>query len=213
MFTGLIEEIGTVAKVEKTQLGATFVINCNKILEDIKIGASIAINGACHTVTDFTQNSITVNTSNETLNISNFSQLKQNDTVNLERAMTLSSRLDGHLVSGHIDGTAEFIEKKSDGFSYKMFFKLKNELRKYLIYKGSITINGISLTIASIENNIFSVAIIPHTMQNTNLSSLKTGNIVNIETDIIAKYIENFSHVSNNTTNITKAFLEENGFI
>ena len=94
-----------------------------------------------------------------------------------------------------------------------MFFKLKNELRKYLIYKGSITINGISLTIASIENNIFSVAIIPHTMQNTNLSSLKTGNIVNIETDIIAKYIENFSHVSNNTTNITKAFLEENGFI
>ncbi len=213
MFTGLIEEIGTVAKVEKTQKGATFVINCNKILEDIKIGASIAINGACHTVTDFTQNSITVNTSNETLNISNFSQLKQNDTVNLERAMTLSSRLDGHLVSGHIDGTAEFIEKKSDGFSYKMFFKLKNELRKYLIYKGSITINGISLTIASIENNIFSVAIIPHTMQNTNLSSLKTGDIVNIETDIIAKYIENFSHVSNNTTNITKAFLEENGFI
>lgn len=212
MFTGLIEEIGTVKLFKKTTSGAVLTVECKKILEDIKLGASIAINGACHTVIDFSSNSITVQTSNETLAISNFTELKTGSIVNLERAMTLSSRLDGHLVSGHIDGTAEYIEKQSDGFSYKMFFKIQQNLNKYIIYKGSITINGISLTIASIEDNIFSVAIIPHTLKNTNLEKLKSGDIVNIETDIIAKYIENFSQVSNNTTKITKSFLEENGF-
>jgi len=127
--------------------------------------------------------------------------------------MTLTSRLDGHIVSGHIDGTAEFLRKVSDGFSNRLFFKLQENLAKYVIYKGSIAVNGISLTIASLEGNTFSVEIIPHTMSQTNLENLKSGDIVNIETDLIAKYIENFSHVGNNTTKITKGFLEENGFI
>ncbi len=213
MFTGLIEELGIVKSFEKNSAGAVLVIECKKILTDVKLGASIAINGACHTVVDFTANSITVQTSNETLNVSNFSSLKKGDKVNLERAMTLSSRLDGHLVSGHIDGIATFIDKKADGFSNKLFFNLDEKLKKYVIYKGSIAINGISLTVASLENTVFSVEIIPHTMQETNLADLKFGDIVNIETDVIAKYVENFSHVSNNTTKITKSFLEENGFI
>ena len=213
MFTGLIEELGIVKSFERNSAGALLSVECKKILEDVKIGASVAINGACHTVVDFTTNSITVQTSNETLNISNFSKLKKGDKVNLERAMTLSSRLDGHLVSGHVDGTAIFTDKISDGFSNRLFFNLDEKLKKYVIYKGSISINGISLTIASIENTTISVEIIPHTMQETNLATLKIGDIVNIETDVIAKYVENFSQVSNNTTKITKSFLEENGFI
>lgn len=213
MFTGLIEETGTVKKLEKTPQGVVLTIECKKITADVNLGSSIAINGACHTVTAFTQNSITVQTSNETLCVSNFSQLKTGNIVNLERAMTLSSRLDGHLVSGHIDGTAEFIQKISDGFSNKLFFKLPKELIKYVIYKGSIAINGISLTIASKDEDVISVEIIPHTMSNTNLGNLNPKDIVNIETDLIAKYVENFSHVGNNTTKITKGFLEENGFI
>lgn len=213
MFTGLIEETGTVLKFEKTPQGAVLTIECKKVPNDTKIGASVSINGACHTITAFSQNSITVQTSNETLSVSNFSQLKAGDIVNLERAMTLSSRLDGHLVSGHIDGSAEFIKKNSDGFSNRLFFKLPENLVKYVIYKGSIAINGISLTIASKKENIISVEIIPHTMAQTNLIKLKAGNIVNIETDLIAKYVENFSYVGNNTTTITKEFLEANGFI
>lgn len=213
MFTGLIEELGIVKSFERNSAGALLIVECKKILDDVRLGASVAINGACHTVVDFSDNSITVQTSNETLNVSNFGSLKKGDKVNLERAMTLSSRLDGHLVSGHIDGMATFIDKKIDGFSNKLFFKLDEKLKKYVIYKGSIAINGISLTIASLENTVFSVEIIPHTMQETNLADLKLGDIVNIETDVIAKYVENFSHVSDNTTKITKSFLEENGFI
>ena len=213
MFTGLIEELGIVKSFERNSAGALLIVECKKILDDVRLGASVAINGACHTVVAFSDNSITVQTSNETLNVSNFDSLKKGDKVNLERAMTLSSRLDGHLVSGHIDGMATFIDKKIDGFSNKLFFKLDEKLKKYVIYKGSIAINGISLTIASLENTVFSVEIIPHTMQETNLADLKLGDIVNIETDVIAKYVENFSHVSNNTTKITKSFLEENGFI
>ena len=213
MFTGLIEELGIVKSFERNSAGALLIVECKKILDDVRLGASVAINGACHTVVDFSDNSITVQTSNETLNVSNFGSLKKGEKVNLERAMTLSSRLDGHLVSGHIDGMATFIDKKMDGFSNKLFFKLDDKLKKYVIYKGSIAINGISLTIASLENTVFSVEIIPHTMQETNLADLKLGDIVNIETDVIAKYVENFSHVSDNTTKITKSFLEENGFI
>ena len=213
MFTGLIEEVGTVKSFDKNSAGAVLVVECKNILDDVKLGASVAINGACHTVVDFSSTSITVQTSNETLNVSNFSNLKKGEKVNLERAMTLSSRLDGHLVSGHIDGTAIFLEKFSDGFSNKLFFKLDEKLKKYVIYKGSIAINGISLTVASIEDARISVEIIPHTMQETNLFDLKIGDIVNIETDVIAKYVENFSRVGNNTTKITKSFLEDNGFI
>ena len=152
MFTGLIEELGIVKSFEKNSAGAVLTVGCKKILDDIRLGASVAINGACHTVINFTVDSITVQTSNETLNVSNFLSLKKGDKVNLERAMTLASRLDGHLVSGHIDGKASFIDKKIDGFSNKLFFDIDESLKKYVIYKGSISINGISLTVASVEN-------------------------------------------------------------
>ncbi len=213
MFTGLIEEIGMVQKFERSSAGAILTVSCKKILEDMKIGASIALNGACHTVTAFSNNNFTAEMSNETLSVSNFADLKANDPVNLERAMTLSSRLDGHLVAGHIDGTAKFLHKTSDGFCEKLFFKLQDGLEKYVIYKGSIAINGVSLTIASVEGNIISVEIIPTTLKETNLQYLQSESLVNIETDQIAKYVEKFLGMGNNTTKITKAFLEENGFV
>ena len=212
MFTGLIEETGKLTKLEKTPQGAILTIECKIIPEDIKIGSSVSINGACHTVIEYTKNTITVQTSNETLKVSNFSLLKIADIVNLERAITLNSRLDGHIVTGHIDGTAEFLQKTNDGFSNKLFFKLEENLSKYTIYKGSIAINGISLTIADETAEGIEIAVIPHTWENTALNNLCTGRSVNIEFDIISKYIEKNLIIYHNKSRINLNFLEENGF-
>ena len=163
MFTGLVEEQGKIAELRSSANGVELKIQCKKILDDIKNGASICTNGVCLTVTDYGTNYIKVQASNETLRVSNFKFLKIGDFVNLERALTLSKRLDGHIVSGHIDCIAEFINSKNDGFSKEYFFKLPKEVTKYIIYKGSIAINGVSLTVASINNNIFSVELIPTT--------------------------------------------------
>ena len=212
MFTGLIEETGKVKSALISSNGMVITIECKKILDDISLGASICINGACQTVTDFGKNYITVQASNETLNVTAYKNLKNGDIVNLERALTLNKRLDGHIVSGHVDCTAEFIGSRDDGFSKRFFFKISEKFTKYIIYKGSIAINGVSLTIASIENNIFSVELIPATLQEVNLANLKTGDCVNIETDLFAKYIENIVK-SSNENKINYNFLAENGFI
>ena len=189
-------------------------VACSKILSDIKLGASICVNGACQSVTVFGKDFITVQASNETLNVTNFNDLKKGDRVNLERALTLNSRIDGHLVSGHIDCKAEFISSEDDGFSKKLFFKISDGFKKYVIYKGSIAINGVSLTVASVDGNIFSVELIPDTLKKVNLSGLKQGEFVNIETDLFAKYIEKiYNSDKQNNTNITYSFLEENGFV
>lgn len=213
MFTGLIEEQGKIKNCSISSNGMEIIILCNKILSDTKYGSSICVNGACQTVTEFGSDYIKVQASNETLKVTNFKNLKSNDIVNLERALTLNSRLDGHIVSGHIDCTAEFINKINDGFSQQFFFKIKNHFEKYIIYKGSIAINGVSLTIASIENDIFSVELIPSTLKEVNLSLLKPGDIVNIETDIFAKYVEKIINSKDNKSSINYSFLAENGFI
>ena len=213
MFTGLIEEQGKIKNVKISANGMELTISCEKIIQDTYLGASISINGACQTVTEFGKDYIKVQASNETLKITNFKNIKQGDCVNLERALTLNKRIDGHIVSGHIDCTAEFIESKDDGFSKEFFFKLPIENTKYVIYKGSIAINGVSLTIASIKENIFSVELIPTTLKEVNLSSLKKGEIVNIETDLFAKYVEKILNSKDNTNKINYGFLAENGFI
>ncbi len=212
MFTGLIEEQGKVLNIGLSTKGMELTILCDKILSDIKNGSSVCVNGACQTVIAFNKTSITVEASNETLRITNFKDLKKGDFVNLERALRIDSRLDGHIVSGHIDCTAVFLNSKSDGFSQEFFFKLPKDKAKYVIYKGSIAINGVSLTIASIEDDIFSVELIPTTLKEVNLSSLKKGNIVNIETDIFAKYVEKIFNSKDNTSKISYGFLAENGF-
>lgn len=213
MFTGLIEEQGQIKSCNVSSKGMEITVLCSKILSDVQNGASICINGACQTVVDFGKDFIKVQASNETLKVTNYKNLKTGDKVNLERALTLNKRIDGHIVSGHIDCTAEFIEAKQDGFSKEFFFKLPTEFAKYVIYKGSIAINGVSLTIASIQNNIFSVELIPTTLNEVNLSKLKKGDIVNIETDLFAKYVEKIFNSKDNKSNINYGFLAENGFI
>lgn len=213
MFTGLIEEQGIIQSINISSRGMELVIGCKKILRDIKEGASICVNGACQTVTYFDSDSIKVQASNETLKVTNFAELKKDDYVNLERPLTLEKRLDGHIVSGHIDCTAEFLNAKDDGFSKQFFFKLPENFTKYVIYKGSIAINGVSLTVASIKDDIFSVELIPSTLAEVNLANLKVGDKVNIETDIFAKYVEKFLNSKDNKSRINYGFLAENGFV
>lgn len=215
MFTGIIEEIGTVKEFSKGADNALIIVECKKVLENTEIGDSIAINGVCQTVIKIDKNSFSAQVSSETLNVTTFSKLKTGAKVNLERALTLNSRLGGHIVNGHIDGLAKVknIQKQSE--FYNLNFEIEKNLEKYIAKKGSITINGISLTIAETTSNEFSVAIIPHTFENTNLNYLKIGDFVNIEVDILAKYVENFLSMNNNksvTTVVDENFLKENGF-
>ncbi len=213
MFTGLIEEQGIIKSVNVSSKGMELTVECEKILADVVLGASISVNGACQTVVGFGKGDITVQASNETLKVTNFKNLKQGDKVNLERALTLNKRIDGHIVSGHIDCTATFINAKEDGFSKEFFFCLPKEFVKYVIYKGSIAINGVSLTVASIKDDVFSVSLIPTTLREVNLSNLKNGDIVNIETDLFAKYVEKIFASNDNKSKISYSFLAENGFV
>ena len=220
MFTGIIEEIGVVKECRQGKNDALIVVECQKVIEDTKLGDSIAINGVCQTVVDLKQNSFSAQISNETLKVTTFSNLKTGEKVNLERALTLASRLGGHMVTGHIDNVVKItkIEKHSD--FYNLGFKIENDseigLSKYIVNKGSICINGISLTVAKIVSDEFEVAIIPHTFKNTNLETLKVGDNVNVEVDILAKYVEKNLSTGNNKvgikSNISEAFLAENGF-
>lgn len=213
MFTGIIEEIGKIKSFKKDTNGATIEVECSLVLEDTKLGDSIAINGVCQTVIELSSNSFQARVSDETLKVTTFENLKSGDIVNLERALTLNSRLGGHIVSGHVDCKGKFtkIEKLTD--FYNLEFEIPQEQTKYVVHKGSITINGISLTVAEINQNRFKVAIIPHTFENTNLKALNVGDNVNIETDILGKYVEKMLSAKDNNSKISMTFLQENGFV
>lgn len=215
MFTGIIEEIGIIKSITSNKNGIDLTISAKKVLENTKLGDSISINGCCQTVVEISNQDFKVNVSFETLKISNFSNLKINQPVNLERALTLSSRLGGHIVQGHVDGTAILLDVKKHSQYYDIFLKVNDTLDRYIVKKGSIAINGISLTIAEIENNILRSTIIPHTFENTTLKNLCNGDIVNIETDILGRYIEKFLLRKDNDvkSQINEDFLKENGFI
>lgn len=211
MFTGIIEEIGTIKEFTKSTNSALIVVECSKILENLQIGESIAIDGVCQTVTKFDKGSFSAQVSSETLSVTTFSKLKKDDKVNLERALSVNGRFGGHIVTGHIDGLAKIknIQKMSEFYNIK--FEISQDLAKYVAKKGSVTLNGISLTVADILNNEFSIAIIPHTFENTNLKYLQTGDFVNFEVDILAKYVEKILSTGNNRA-IDENFLKENGF-
>ncbi len=213
MFTGIIEEIGTIKDLKTNSGTAEISVDCSKVLEDTKIGDSIAINGVCQTVVNITETGFTAEVSKETLNVTNFSELKSGEKVNLERALTLNERIGGHLVSGHVDGVAKFITAQKNNDFYDMEFEVTNELSHFIVKKGSVTVNGISLTVADIQGSKLKIAVIPHTFENTNLSCLKQGANVNIETDVFAKYIEKFLLNERTTSIITQDFLKENGFM
>ena len=212
MFTGIVEELGKVQQIKKHNISSKIIVECKTVLEDIKLGDSIAVNGVCLTVTGFDSLTFEADISPETYKVTTLSNISVGDFVNLERAMKADGRFGGHIVSGHIDETAKFISSdKKDNF-YEMYFELGNNALKYIIKKGSITINGISLTIAEVKDNNIKLAIIPHTYENTNLKYVKKGDFVNIEVDMIAKYIEKFVSASDNKSRISLEFLQEHGF-
>ena len=206
MFTGLIEKVASVKNISLNSMGAKISFSAD--FENVKVGDSIAINGVCLTMTSVENNNFCADVMRETLNISNLKYLKNNDEINLERAMKLNDRLDGHIVSGHIDCTAMVKNISIDGFSKRIVFACPTEL---IIKKGSIAINGVSLTVSNVWDDSFEVSLIPETIKNTNLKNLKNGDIVNIEYDLFAKYIQKFTSNKQNSK-LTFEFLKENGF-
>lgn len=216
LFTGLVEEIGIVQSIIKGAKSVKIIIKAKKVLEDIKIGDSISTNGVCLTVTDFTDNTFSVDVMPETIRRSNLKNLVPGSKVNLERALRLSDRLGGHLVSGHIDGTGKILSFDKEDNAIWVTIKPPEELLKYIIYKGSIAIDGISLTVAYIDSKTFKVSIIPHTKEVTTLIEKSLGDEVNLECDMIGKYVEKLLIYGNKTKNnksIDMEFLKEHGFI
>jgi len=191
MFTGIIEELGTVESIEPRTAGARLRVNCSHVLEDLAEGASIAVNGVCLTAVDLRADSFAADLAPETMKRSNLGDLAAGSRVNLERPVTPATRLSGHIVQGHVDATGELVslEALGDG-NYWLTIRIPDELDRYLVHRGSITIDGISLTIASLEDELVGVTIIPHTYANTRLGSLQPGARVNLEVDVIAKHIE-----------------------
>ena len=217
MFTGIIEEIGTIKSINSNGISSQLCISANKILEDTKIGDSIAVNGVCLTVTSIKSNLFTADVMAETLRRSNLGSLLPQSKVNLERAMPANGRFGGHIVSGHIDGTGTIAETKPEGNAVWIKINCSSNLLKYIIHKGSITIDGISLTVAKVTDSDFSVSIIPHTAANTTLLQKKSGDVVNLENDVVGKYIEkllSFQKIDEQKpqSKITEEFLRQNGF-
>lgn len=214
MFTGLVEEIGTVKAVQRGS-DSFIKIKAELIFSDIHLGDSIAVNGVCLTVTSVDSLTFTADVMNETLNRSSLGKLKNGDKVNLERAISANGRFGGHIVSGHIDGTGTISEIRNDGIAVWYKICADDSIMRYIVEKGSVAIDGISLTVADVENDNFSVSIIPHTAEQTILPLKKVGDIVNLENDIIGKYVEKLlqpQQKNENKNNITMSFLAKHGF-
>lgn len=196
MFSGIVEEVGTIIEIVENSDGRGLRIAAREILSDAKVGDSISTSGCCLTVTKFEPGWFYVEAVHETLRRTKLGSLKPGDKVNLERAMRLSDRLGGHLVSGHVDAMAKVLSIKKEGFSNVVEFELTSDLAPFFIEKGSVTVDGISLTVAYLKENsaaagtfIFAVALIPHTLEVTTIGAVQVGDAVNIEADIIGKYV------------------------
>jgi riboflavin synthase len=192
VFTGIIEEIGTIQEIRFIHEGAVITIAAAEILPGLKIGDSVAVNGVCLTTTSIGTGSFSCDVSAETLRLSSFTKAKQGLKVNLERSLMLGGRLGGHIVLGHVDGVGRLLGRVPSGKGYELSFYFPRELERYLVYKGSVAVHGVSLTIASLGKESFTVAAIPLTLEATNLSQLKVGDPVNLEVDILGKYFERF---------------------
>lgn len=217
MFTGIIEELGTVKSLTKTQAGAKLLVESKVAYSDSKIGDSININGACLTIADIKRNTFSFDISSETVNRTNLGRLKQGECVNMERSLKADSRLGGHFVFGHIDCIGEIVSKEPQGEFVKIKIELPRPNADYLVEKGSVCVDGISLTINTLGDKSFTVMLIPHTLSNTTLGYKKAGDYVNIEVDILAKYIERLmkktSEKPARQSSVTKDLLREYGFI
>lgn len=213
MFTGIIEELGRIAAFEKRGDGAYLKIAARTVTRDANEGDSIAVNGVCLTAIDITAESFAADVSGETLKRSTLGNLSVGAPVNLERAVQVSTRLGGHIVQGHVDATGEFLGASRSGDFWTVRVGFPEEIAKYLIYKGSISVQGISLTIANLYDDSFEIAVIPKTWNQTNLHNLKTGDRVNLEADVIAKYVERIMiYGQNKTGGVTMEKLQKLGF-
>lgn len=190
MFTGIVEELGSVKDLRRGTEGARITIASSVVLEGTVIGESICVNGVCLTVVDMGKAEFSADVAGETLKVTNLGDLKIGQKVNLERALRLSSKIGGHLVTGHVDAIGRIREKRHEGNSWRLFFDAREEVLRYVIRKGSIAIDGISLTVADVDRAGFSIAMIPHTANMTTLGFKNSGESVNLETDIIGKYVE-----------------------
>ena len=223
MFTGIIEETGKVEAVAKGSNSAVITIAAVKVLEDTKIGDSIAVNGVCLTVTSISGRKFSADVMAETLRRSSLGSMKHGSMVNLERAMAANGRFGGHIVSGHIDGVGVISSFEKEDNAVWVEIETPAKILRYIVEKGSITIDGISLTVAKLTDSSFAVSVIPHTGEETTLLNRNPGDIVNLENDIVGKYVErlmnfktddrdNKSEERNNSDSITMNFLNENGF-
>lgn len=212
MFTGIVEEIGRINWIKKGEKSAQINIGAKKVLEDVKLGDSISTNGVCLTVVDFSKDDFTVDVMAETMRKTNLNLLLKDDKVNLERALKVGDRFGGHIVSGHIDGTGNIVDYTREDNAIWISIEAKKEILKYIIEKGSIAIDGISLTVAYVDDHIFKVSIIPHTMKETTLVEEKALKLVNLECDILGKYVEKILNVTREEGNIDLEFLQKYGF-
>lgn len=215
MFTGIIEEIGKIASLEKSADGARIQISARIVVNETNEGDSIAVNGVCLTALDIKSDGFAADVSGETLRRSTLESLRVGSIVNLERAVTPLTRLGGHIVQGHVDATGKFLSATQTGDFWTIRIGFPPEMAKYLVYKGSISVEGVSLTIAELAENYFEIAVIPKTWELTNFSALKTGDAVNLEADVIAKYVERIMLYGKNvekTEGVTMEKLQKFGY-
>ena len=208
MFTGIIEEVGKL----KSFNGGRIEISCAKVLSDVEIGDSISTNGICLTVTDFAANFFAADVMPETIKRTSLGELQQGGAVNLERAMKPDDRFGGHIVSGHIDGTGEILNIRPEGNAVFIDVSAQSNILRQIAAKGSVALDGISLTVVDAASEKFSVSMIPHTLTVTNFKFKRVGSIVNIETDILAKYIDRLLYYKQSPIELTREVLAQNGF-
>lgn len=211
MFTGIVKEVGEISSVKKSGPNKTFTVKTSKILKNKKIGQSIAVNGVCTTITKITKNTFDFIAMPETLNRTNLGTVKKTSKINLEDSLKFNADIDGHLIQGHIDVKGEVISLSKTKKGTILTIKYPKEIAKYLAFKGSISVNGVSLTISDLNYSDFSVDLIPHTLKNTNLGSLKNKDEVNLEIDMIARYLKRLLDAKEKE--FTYEFLKERGFI
>lgn len=216
MFTGIIEEVGVVKSIRMGAQSAVITIQAEKVMEDIHVGDSIATNGVCLTVTSFDKNSYSVDVMHETLRRTNLGTLKSGSRVNLERAMAADGRFGGHIVAGHVDDPGTITSMEKDDNAIWVTIRTTPAVLKYIVEKGSIAIDGISLTVARVDDKSFAVSVIPHTGANTTLLEKKPGDTVNLETDMVGKYVEKLLRYEESKekpqSGITMDFLKSHGF-
>lgn len=214
MFTGIVEEVGRVARLEQKGENRRITIEARNTPKELKTGNSVAVSGVCLTALDIRPNSFCADLAPETWIRTSFSRIQEGAQVNLELPMKADGRFGGHIVQGHVDGTGKLIgfDRIPDSENWWLHIQLPKDLDKYVVYKGSIAIEGISLTVATLQDRVCTVAIIPHTVELTNLSSLKPGDPVNLETDLIAKYVEKMMHGESSNSSLTVEELVRQGF-